>query len=59
MTMIVITLSSTPPVGLFRATTNKLNILNTQIVLKFQLGGSKPGDCAQGAVTEVKELNSG
>ena len=59
MTMIVITLSSTPPMGLFRATTNKLNIVNTQRVLKFQLVGSKPGGCAQGAVTEVKELNSG
>ena len=33
MTMIVITLSSTPPMGLFRATTNKLNIVNTQRVL--------------------------
>ena len=36
--------------GLFRATKNKLNIVNTQRVLKFQLVG---------AVTEVKELNSG
>ena len=56
MAMIEIILSSTPPVGLFRVTTNKLNIVNTQRVLKFQLVGSKPGGCAQGAVTEVKEL---
>ena len=38
MTMIVITLSSTPPVGLFRATTNKLNILKYTNSFKIPTG---------------------